>query len=217
MRKGLTENIEAIIDKVASLDCISHYVLCGGTALALQLGHRQSEDLDFMAWRISRDEKPEVDWPAISKELEAKVGHIDNMDMLGFDQVIFLVCGAKISFYVSDKYMPRMEPIPYQGNIRIAPPSAILTMKLEVMLRRMKFRDYYDVYCIIRNGGDIAAGIDSAISYSQFNLKRKNIVAMLLSGHFSEDANFRQLNPVYDVTEPQMREYLLRKMQDAQI
>lgn len=215
MRKGLTTKIEEIIDDISGLNCIGGYVLCGGTALAMQLGHRQSEDLDFMAWRKSKDEKLEVDWPDIYREIEEKVGHIDNMEILGFDQVIFLVKGVKLSFYVSDKYAPPMTVLPYLGNIRIASMDAILAMKLEVMLRRMKFRDYYDVYCIVRSGLDIAAGIDTAIKYSQFRLKRKNVVAMLLSGSFHEDSNFRQLAPIYDVTEPQMREYLLRKLQDA--
>ena len=89
MRKGLTPSINNIIEAVSTLNSIKDYVLCGGTSLAVQLGHRQSEDLDFMAWRVSKDRKPEVDWPTISKELEEKVGHIDNMDLLGFDQVIF--------------------------------------------------------------------------------------------------------------------------------
>ena len=53
MRKGLTPNIEAIIDNVSQLECIKPYTLCGGTALAIQLGHRMSEDLDFMLWRIT--------------------------------------------------------------------------------------------------------------------------------------------------------------------
>ncbi|MDD2726703.1 MAG: nucleotidyl transferase AbiEii/AbiGii toxin family protein, partial [Proteiniphilum sp.] len=30
------------------MECIKPYVLCGGTALAIQIGHRESEDLDFM-------------------------------------------------------------------------------------------------------------------------------------------------------------------------
>ena len=56
MRQGLTTNIEAIIEQVAQLECIKPYILCGGTALAIQIGHRKSEDLDFMMWRISKTE-----------------------------------------------------------------------------------------------------------------------------------------------------------------
>ena len=215
MRQGLTESIERIIDNVSTLECIKPYILCGGTALAMQLGHRLSEDLDFMAWRTSRTEKPEVDWPVISEEIEQKIGPVENMDLLGFDQVVFLVKGVKISFYIPDKYMPEMVPVSYLGNIRIAPVTAIMTMKLEVMLRRMKFRDYYDVYCMVREGADIKEGIESAIKYSQFNLKKKNVVSMLLSGRFYPDSNFSQMNPKYDITEPQMRDYLLRKILDS--
>lgn len=54
MRKGLTVNTDAIIEKVAEMECIKPYILCGGTALAIQLGHRKSEDLDFMMWRKSK-------------------------------------------------------------------------------------------------------------------------------------------------------------------
>ncbi len=106
MRKGLTEKIEAIIEKVAGMESIKPYVLCGGTALALQIGHRKSEDLDFMMWRISKTVKPEVDWPAIEKEVKEKVGEIEQFSMLGFDQVEFLVKGVKISFYVSENASP---------------------------------------------------------------------------------------------------------------
>jgi len=54
MRKGLTPNIEAIIEKVAAMETITPYILTGGTALAMQIGHRKSEDLDFMMWRKTK-------------------------------------------------------------------------------------------------------------------------------------------------------------------
>jgi len=65
MRKGLTPKIEAIIEKVAAMETITPYILTGGTALAMQIGHRKSEDLDFMMWRKTKIVKPEIDWPAI--------------------------------------------------------------------------------------------------------------------------------------------------------
>ncbi len=72
MHKGLTEKIDSIIDNVAGMESIKSYILCGGTALAIQIGHRKSEDLDFMMWRKSKNEKPEVDRVAIEKELREK-------------------------------------------------------------------------------------------------------------------------------------------------
>ncbi|MBO5728635.1 MAG: nucleotidyl transferase AbiEii/AbiGii toxin family protein [Paludibacteraceae bacterium] len=212
MRQGLTANIDAIIEQVAQLDCIKPYILCGGTALAMQIGHRKSEDLDFMMWRLSKTEKPEVNWNLIEKELKENIGEIENFNMLGFDQVEFLVKGVKFSFFVSDNYSPVSSPVHYLGNIRLADIDSILAMKMEVMLRRMKFRDYYDVYSILKEGYSIHNGIEKALTLSRHRLSSKNIIAMLLGGQFMPDSNFATLEPKYDVTKEQIREYILSKL-----
>ena len=214
MRQGLTTNIEAIIEQVAQLECIKPYILCGGTALAIQIGHRKSEDLDFMMWRISKTEKPEVNWNAIERELKEKIGEIENFNMLGFDQVEFVVRGVKFSFFVSDNLSPVTAPTEYLGNIRLADIESIMAMKMEVMLRRMKFRDYYDIYCMLQEGYSIQKGIEKALNLSRHRLSSKNIIAMLLGGQFIPDNNFATLEPKYDVTKEQIREYIMQKLKE---
>ena len=214
MRQGLTTNIENIIEQVAQLECIKPYILCGGTALAMQIGHRKSEDLDFMMWRISKTEKPEVNWNLIEKELKEKIGEIENFNMLGFDQVEFVVKGVKFSFFVSDNLSPVTKPIDYLGNIRLADIESIMAMKMEVMLRRMKFRDYYDIYCMLQEGYSIHNGMEKALNLSRHRLSSKNIVAMLLGGQFIPDNNFATLEPKYDVTKEQIREYIMQKLKE---
>lgn len=214
MRQGVTAKIEAIIEKVAQLECIKPYILCGGTALAMQIGHRKSEDLDFMMWRKSQTEKPEVDWNAIEKELSEKISEIENFNMLGFDQVEFLVKGVKISFFVSDNLSPVSMPVTYLGNIRLADIESIMAMKMEVMLRRMKYRDYYDIYCILQEGYSIHKGIEKALKLSRHRLSTKNIIAMLLGGQFVADNNFATLEPKYDVTKELIRDYIMQKLKD---
>lgn len=214
MRQGLTTNIEAIIEQVAQLECIKPYILCGGTALAIQIGHRKSEDLDFMMWRISKTEKPEVNWNAIERELKEKIGEIENFNMLGFDQVEFVVRGVKFSFFVSDNLSPVTAPTEYLGNIRLADIESIMAMKMEVMLRRMKFRDYYDIYCMLQEGYSIHNSIEKALNLSRHRLSSKNIIAMLLGGQFIPDNNFATLEPKYDVTKEQIREYIMQKLKE---
>ena len=214
MRQGLTTNIEAIIEQAAQLECIKPYILCGGTALAIQIGHRKSEDLDFMMWRISKTEKPEVNWNAIERELKEKIGEIENFNMLGFDQVEFVVKGVKFSFFVSDNLSPVTAPTEYLGNIRLADIESIMAMKMEVMLRRMKFRDYYDIYCMLQEGYSIHNGIEKALNLSRHRLSSKNIIAMLLGGQFIPDNNFATLEPKYDVTKEQIREYIMQKLKE---
>lgn len=212
MRQGLTTNIDAIIEQVAQMECIKPYILCGGTALAIQIGHRKSEDLDFMMWRKSKTEKPEVNWSAIEKEIKEKIGEIENFNMLGFDQVEFLVKGVKFSFFVSDNYSPVSTPIDYLGNIRLADIESIMAMKMEVMLRRAKFRDYYDIYSILREGYSIHNGIEKALKLSRHKLSSKNLIAMMLGGQFAPDNNFQNLEAKYNVTKEQMRQYILQKL-----
>lgn len=214
MHQGLTTNIEAIIEQVAQLECIKPYILCGGTALAIQIGHRKSEDLDFMMWRISKTEKPEVNWNAIERELKEKIGEIENFNMLGFDQVEFVVKGVKFSFFVSDNLSPITAPTEYLGNIRLADIESIMAMKMEVMLRRMKFRDYYDIYCMLQEGYSIHNGIEKALNLSRHRLSSKNIIAMLLGGQFVPDNNFATLEPKYDVTKEQIREYIMQILKE---
>lgn len=196
------------------MECIKPYILCGGTALAMQIGHRKSEDLDFMMWRISKTEKPEVNWNLIEKELTEKIGPIENFNMLGFDQVEFRVKGVKFSFFVSENYSPISNPVDYMGNIRLADIESIMAMKMEVMLRRMKFRDYYDIYSIIKEGYSINDGIEKALKYSRFRLSKKNLVAMLLSGKFVPDENFSTLEPKYDIDKEGIRNYILQKLKE---
>lgn len=214
MHQGLTTNIEAIIEQVGLLECIKPYILCGGTALAIQIGHRKSEDLDFMMWRKSKTEKPEVNWNAIERELKEKIGEIENFNMLGFDQVEFVVKGVKFSFFVSDNLSPVTAPTDYLGNIRLADIESIMAMKIEVMLRRMKFRDYYDIYCILQEGYSIHKGIEKALKLSRHRLSSKNIIVMLLGGQFFPDDNFVTLEPKYDVTKEQIRDYIMRKLKE---
>lgn len=214
MRQGLTSKIDSIIEQVSNMECIKPYILCGGTALAMQIGHRKSEDLDFMMWRKSKTEKPEVNWNIIEKELAEKVGEIENFNMLGFNQVEFVVKGVKFSFYVSDNYCPVVSPIEYMCNIRLADVESIMAMKMEVMLRRMKFRDYYDIYAILQAGYSIRDGIEKALKYSRHRLSTKNIVAMLLAGRFVADSNFATLAPKYNVTKEEIRDFILAKLKE---
>ena len=58
--KGLAPHTQQVFEAVSKLECIKPYLLVGGTALSLQISTRQSEDLDFMKWRNSKDGKMEV-------------------------------------------------------------------------------------------------------------------------------------------------------------
>lgn len=143
--KGATDKTASILESVSKLECIKPYTLVGGTALALQLATRESEDLDFMSWKTGKDEKREVNWPEIKKALES-IGNIEKFDLLDLDHVEFMLEGVKISFYANPNFSPVDNEIKFLNNIKLADPISIGAMKIEVMLRRSKFRDDYDIF-----------------------------------------------------------------------
>lgn len=206
--KGLAPHTQEIFEAVSKLDCIKPYLLVGGTALSLQIGTRQSEDLDFMKWRTSEAERMEVSWFQIEKEL-ATIGEIQHKDILDIDHVEYRMAGVKFSFYACPKYSPVSQPVNYLNYIKLADVKSIGAMKMEVMLRRSNFRDYYDIYSILKAGVDIHDLVSLALTYSGHKLKSKNLLAMLTNGNrFTRDAHFEQLEPVYTVTPQEIEAYI---------
>ena len=211
--KSLAPHTGKVFEIISCLDCIKPYTLVGGTALSLQIEKRQSEDLDFTKWLTKRNEKPEVDWPAIKKELES-VGQIRSYDIGNFDYVNFDFEGVKLSFYAAPrKAIPSMQRIPYLNNMYVADIASIGAMKMETMLRRAKFRDYYDVYSILKEGIDIKKMIDAALEHSDHKLRTRGLLAMLTNGsHFVKEKSFEELLPVYDVTPYDIQEFIKQKL-----
>ena len=181
--KGLTKNTEKIFEAVSLLDCIKDYTLIGGTAISLQIVKRLSEDLDFCKWSGNlKKDKPTVDWPQIKKELET-IGKIDKLDILGFDQVNFVVNNVKISFLTKQKNLsPVNKLIPILNNIKAADLDSLGAMKVELVLRRCNFRDYYDIYSLLMDGHAIKTMVEGAVKYSNNTLKTRDALSFLSNG-----------------------------------
>lgn len=212
---GLAPQTSEIFEKISQLECIKPFVLVGGTALSLQLNLRQSEDLDFMRWKQSPKDKLEVGVSTIKHELEA-IGHIDEMEIGDSNFVEFVVDGVKLSFYAAPrKKIPSMQVIPYLNNLQLADIKSIGAMKMEAMLRRSKFRDYYDIYSILKQGVNLEEMIELALEHSGHLMKRKNLLAILSNGErFRKDKEFLALNPVYDVSAIDIQEYIKERLLD---
>lgn len=211
---GLAPATEKIIEPISRLECITPYTLVGGTALSIQLDTRLSEDLDFMSWRKTKKEKREVDWVTIKKELST-IGVVEKVDILDFDHVEFIVSGVKISFYANPNYSPLKDRIHILNNLYVADLVAIGGMKMEVLLRRSKFRDYYDIYSLLQSGIEIRDMINIALKYSGHLLKSKNLLAMLTkSDRFIPDSHFNTLNPKYQITPKEIESFIITKLSD---
>jgi len=117
MKEALVEKTLNVIEAISKMEFVKSYFLVGGTALALQLKHRLSEDLDFMCWKKSKKDKQNIDIEKIKNELLQNF-IVDKIDILGNNHIeMYIDGGVKLSFYAPDKTKPAIVPIYYLNNL----------------------------------------------------------------------------------------------------
>ena len=207
--KGLSKHTEQVFLSIKKLPFLNEYILIGGTALSLQINHRLSEDLDFCKWQDDQELiNKEIRWPEIEQKLE-QLGKLKT-DILDLYQVNFYLNDVKISFYSNAlaSFREVQTSISYK-HIRLANIKSLGAMKLEVMSRRYLFRDYYDVYSILREGISIKDLVSLSGKYSRHRMKSKMILGILSNGTlFEQEENFKLLEPKYLVSSKDIEVYI---------
>ena len=212
---GLTPYTEKIFEKISLLECVKEYMLMGGTALALQLNHRQSEDLDFCRWHKTKDERLEVDWHSIQKQLST-VGDT-KIILLENTQCDFLVEGVRVTFLADNKFKQPKElrKIHYLNNIYLVDIESIAVMKMEVITRRNVFRDYYDIYSILKNGISLRNILEKTGKYTFHNLRTRDMLSLLINAYKPPvDFNFVAMSPIYNISFEEMKLFFIEKAKE---
>jgi len=203
---GVLEKTEKVLHLISGLPCLNNYTLVGGTGIAVQIGHRLSEDLDFCTFKQRISEKAKVDFATIKKELEA-AGKIEKMLLLENDQVDLLFNGVKLTFFANDFTFRELRRIPIENNIFVAELPTAGAMKVYVLPYRSKFRDYYDIYSLLQHGVSIRDMVDGAARLNKFQISTKSYLSMLTDGkRYEIDPNFASLNPKYSVSAKEIEE-----------
>lgn len=132
-----TANVLQVFIEKASF--LSRYVLVGGSALAIHLCHRKSEDLDFFTFSDSYDKKEILDF----------LNHFKNNEIINEtkDQIDILCNGVKVTFF--NAKWEFLKPA-RQDKFNVASIESIAAMKVNVLFLRAKYRDYYDIYFITK-------------------------------------------------------------------
>ncbi|KKP32413.1 MAG: hypothetical protein UR22_C0012G0050 [Parcubacteria group bacterium GW2011_GWC2_32_10] len=146
------------ITKEAFLTCIeiplfekNGWYLAGGTALALQSGHRVSVDLDFFTLEKQFDEKK------VAEELST-FGNWETT-FIKEGTVYGKIDGAKISL-ISYPFFKPSESFLKIGTISILSPKDIGAMKIIAISQRGKKRDFFDLYWISKNIQPLSKSIE---------------------------------------------------------
>lgn len=132
------------LDRLSRIPELADYYLAGGTAIAVQLEHRQSRDLDL----FSRDRNADLDGlkPALERAFDEVIVIRET------DAALHLLCDGVPIDFVRYPYPPLAEPTPTALGVRVASLVDLGVMKLAAIARRGLRRDFWDLSEILASG-----------------------------------------------------------------
>lgn len=131
------------------------FVLYGGTAIALRLGHRQSVDFDFFSSKILDKEAIRRALPVMrqSQPLQEEVNTL----------TVLAPGGVKISFFGGIGWGRFGHPeLTDDSILAVASMEDLMATKLKAMLQRVEAKDYLDIATLIQSGTSLDKGLASA-------------------------------------------------------
>ncbi|NEN75268.1 nucleotidyl transferase AbiEii/AbiGii toxin family protein [Pelistega sp. NLN82] len=134
------------------------FVLYGGTAVALQLGHRQSVDFDFFT-ELPLDKKRifnEFSFMSFATVIQDEVDSLSVIVPIKEDFV-------KISFFGAITNGRFNDPLQTEdGVLYIAHLEDLLATKLKTVMQRVEVKDYQDISAMLKYGVDIDLALSIA-------------------------------------------------------
>ena len=139
--KTLVKGAKDALALLGQGDLLSNSYLAGGTALALQLGHRVSVDFDFFT---TDDFTPRIISQELSKLGQFKEIQADKGSVFGDFK------GVKFSLFTYQ--YPIVFPLLKYLDLRIADIRDIAAMKIDAISSRGLKRDFVDMFFICQSG-----------------------------------------------------------------
>lgn len=135
------------------------FVLYGGTAIALRLGHRISVDFDFFT-DLKLDRRAVLAIPVFQNGAVFQ----DEPDALG---ILVKVDEGEVKVSLFGDISFGRVGIPERtqdGSLDVASVDDLLATKLKVLLQRVEAKDYVDIDALLRSGASLERGLSAARS-----------------------------------------------------
>jgi hypothetical protein len=144
-KETVTDALFETLKSISSLEKLSSFRLVGGTAIALQIGHRRSIDLDLFS-----NEK--VKKQNIAHDLENKFTGIECF--ISQDGITTRINDLKIDIF-DDWMIPFKEEPVIVDRIKIASLKDLAAFKLTALTERREKKDYIDLYFLFQKFGGL--------------------------------------------------------------
>ena len=144
-------SILAVLPKVAAATDRLDRVLVGGTALALQLRHRASFDIDVQVLH-------DFDAQGLVGHME-RVGDDVDVHHVGVNVLRVVVDGITVEVWKSAVRQTLVGKGPVIGDMPVASLLDLFALKLRAVRNRAQLRDYVDIAALIDHGIGLMDGI----------------------------------------------------------
>ena len=161
--------------KLAGVELLDNFYLAGGTALAVQLEHRESIDFDFFSANKFNPQKI-IHSLSSTGELEINDQSEDTINA-SFDNV-------KLSFFHYP--YPLIETVISYEGLKIADIKDIIPMKLIAISQRGSKKDFIDIYECFKAGWNLEAMFDAVDE--KFKTVKYNKMLLIKSLTYFKDA-----------------------------
>lgn len=178
---------------------LDHFYLSGGTALSLQIGHRESEDLDFFS-------KESFDPSKLQPKLE-KYGKLDDLELAQGTLNAYLD-GVKLQF-LEYPYLLLKDNFNWHG-VKISSVKDIACTKLQTVGMRGSKKDFIDLFFILQSFSldDLFEMLKKKYSNSDFS--QTHILKSLV---YFEDADFQPMPRMHKQVEwGEVKETIIEKV-----
>jgi Nucleotidyl transferase AbiEii toxin, Type IV TA system len=136
----VTSNMRAVWDGFSQSEIAREFYLAGGTALALQLGHRHSIDLDFFS-------ATQPDISALTEPLKHAFNGFQLLQVQNpWGNLILTVENVRVGFYSYGYKM--VKPFIQAGSYTLAGIYDIGLMKFDALLARASRKDFHDIFAL---------------------------------------------------------------------
>lgn len=140
----VTPLLKSILEDLMQAEEFNAFRLVGGTALSLHYGHRMSVDIDL----FSDADYGSLDFNAIDTYLREHYFYVDSMDItpIGMGKSYYVGRSSdesvKLDLYYTDTFIEEVQKF---DNLRLASKVEIAAMKLDVVQRTGRKKDFWDI------------------------------------------------------------------------
>lgn len=218
---ALPESTQRVLSRLKGVGEIRDHLLIGGTAMALQVHHRVSEDLDFVQFGSKLDrplinrilthirgpEKPELVTSLVARQTFDNDG--EDIDDVHQD---WMVDGTKVTFFCPDRkeeidVLQAAKPLEY-GHVKVADLDTIFKLKSMVVAERWTSRDAFDLLHFVERQGRDFLQVDEMIRRKLPHFPYANRMALFTRPFAVTDPGFQTASS----EGPQTTDELAREM-----